>query len=165
MRFLTTLFKLVLNTVLALACLPLLFLCAYGLMLGLSPTNSGFVNAYLPLIWSSFGIMGIIAFFATWFVKPKKILTVFIVCGIIAALPIVYISVQILINGAIKLHDLDFNLPDLLQLNSQARDEEHLQRSLVIGLILFSTILAPLLFVLKALYVLYDTYLNKPKTV
>lgn len=164
MGFLKILFRIILNTLLTIACIPLLFFCAYGLMLGTSATTSGFANSFIPTIWSLFGIMGIIAFFVTWFKKPKKILTVFIICGILAAIPIVYIGIKFLITNSIGLIDLELNLAELLQRVWESDDEKTKQRLIVSGVIWFAAIIAPLLFVLKALYVLYVAFRDKSKT-
>ena len=157
--------KFILNALLTIACIPLLFFCATGLMMAMSSTIPwSFLETSVATLWSLFGIMGILAFFITWFKRPGKVLVTFTICGIIAALPIVVLGIVFALKGAASFEAMGLDWSALKQIDFAKlaeKDELFIQRLVVSNVILLAVILAPTLFVLKALYVLYCAYREK----
>ena len=158
-------FSFILNALLTIACIPLLFFCATGLMMATSTTIPwSFLETSVVTLWSLFGIMGILAFFITWFKKPGKILVMFTTCGIIAALPIAVLAIVYLVKGAASSEAMGLDWSALKQIDFAKlaeKDELFIQRLIVSNVVLLAVILAPTLFVLKALSVLYRAYREK----
>lgn len=95
------------------------------------------------------------AYFVTLFKKPGKLLIAFTLCGVLAALPVLYMGIGFLVGGIDSLTALNINI------DWEKLDLKIFQQLVMPQILLVTLVFGPIFLVLKAIYVLYKAFREK----